>query len=64
MNARTIQREIEREARKAQDAQRAANIAHFHDCHDRWRALVGLPPLVRRADGRVVGVFQMGVRRG
>jgi len=55
--ARTAAREIERAAARAVQAARAARIRNFEANHDLWRRLVGLPPLVRRADGRPVGVL-------
>lgn len=55
--ARTAAREIQRSAVKAVQQARAARIRNFENHHDLWRQLVGLPPLVRRADGRPVGVL-------
>lgn len=55
--ARTAAREIKRAAEQAVQAARAARIRNFEAHHDLWRQLVGLPPLVRRADGRPVGVL-------
>lgn len=67
MNDKTLKKiakEIVRAQKDAQLARRAANIAHFHRCHDEWRSAVGLPPLIRDRAGRVLGVFKMEARRG
>lgn len=60
MTASKIAKEIERAQRKAQVAQRAANIKHFEATHDAWRAAARLPPFIRRSDGRIIGIFRMG----